>query len=457
MTERQAMEPFETRFVRRVRAYTDPATKRRIDALAIARTAMSSHRSTGWSRRRLGAGALGRRFAGVRWAVASVAIVLIGVVGVAVVGRSSDSGIGLQPTPTTPSTPATSSTPGPAASAGGPIPDVLRHSWQRPYPVLPGQDRWGTGFLILASGRMEFGIEPGTAASASSITAGGPDTLVAKATVETHGCVIGDVGIYRWSLEGKDTVMTLTAISADACATREGALAGQWVRSDFPISPGDGATLPPGTYLTSAFDPFDKSGVSGQLSYTVPERWKVLEDQPASFLLHHLAAASPNQPSTDSFVAVLAQPRMAADFADGAICGPVGSAPGVGHGVDDIVAAIMARPGVVSTPPAAVTIGHSHGVMLNLHLAPSWTGTCVAPEGPVVGLPILVAARSEPGPMVGLSRDHPVRLILLNLTDGRTLSVAIFSPEPAQPSAFDAQVAEVMPIIESFEFHPAMR
>src|SRR5258705_3679644 len=222
---------------------------------------MSSHRSTGLSRRLLGAGDLGRRFAGVRWAVASVAIVLVGVVGVAVVGRSSDSGISSQPTFATPSTPATSSTPGPAASAGGPVPDVLRHSWQRPYPVTPGQDRWGTGFLILASGRIDFGIEPGTAASASSITAGGPDTLVAAATAETHGCVIGDVRIYRSVLAGAETVLTLTAVGADACATREEALAGQWVRADFPGNgplPGD-QTLTPGRHVTSAFDPFEKA------------------------------------------------------------------------------------------------------------------------------------------------------------------------------------------------------
>ena len=78
----------------------------------------------------------------------------------------------------------------------------------------------------------------------------------------------------------------------------------------------------------------------------------------------------------------------------------------------------------------------------------------MAPEGPIVAMPILVEARSEPGPVVAIDRDHPVRLILLDLTDGRTLSITVFSLEPSQPSAFDAQVAEVMPIIESFEFHP---
>ena len=449
MTERQAMERFESRFARRVRAYTDPATERRIDALAISRTAMSSHRATGWSRRRLGAGLLGRRVAGVRWAVASVAVVLIGVVGVAVVGRSPDSGIGLQPTPATPSTPTTSATPAPAASAGGPIPDVLRHSWQRPYPVMPGQDSWGTGFLILASGRIDFGIEPGSAASASSGTAGGPDTIVAIATIETHGCAIGDIGTYRWSLEGKDTVMTLTAIRADACATREEALAGQWVRSDFPPPADHEVTLPPGTHQTSSFDLFGAPTLPGQLSFTVPAGWRVEDDRPSTFALVNVPDAAQGPPATVWVIGLLAQPRMAADFGPGATCGPVSDAPGVGRGVDDLVAAIRARSGVVSTQRAAVTIGGHEGQMLDLHLAPTWTGGCLDAGVLVASTPIL---QSEG--VIGLGRDQPVRLILLDLADGRTMVVGIVDIGPSPRAPFDAHVGEVMPIIESFEFHP---
>jgi hypothetical protein len=108
MTNRQAMEPFETRFGGRVRAYTDVATLRPIDALSISRSAMTPGRATGWSLRRLGAGGFGRRIAGDRWAVVVMAVALIGVVSIAVVGRLSDSGIGTQPTP------APSSPPGPA-------------------------------------------------------------------------------------------------------------------------------------------------------------------------------------------------------------------------------------------------------------------------------------------------------------------------------------------------------
>ena len=440
MTDRRAMKPFETRFADRVRAYTDPATERRIDALAISRAAMSSGHATGWSRRWPVAGLPGRRIAGLRIGVAIVAVVLIGAVGVAVVGRPSDSAIGQK-------------TPSPAPSATGPVPEALRHSWQRPYAVFPGLDQWGSGFLSLARGQLDFGPSAGDRASKSAVAVAGTDTLVATATVETQGCAIGETGTYRWSLEGQGTVMTLTANSADACAAREEALAGPWVRSDLPLPP-SGEPLAPGTYLTSAFDPFGAPGATGQLSYTVPDRWKVKEDRAGAFLLHRLPDDSASQPSMDTLIHLFTQARLMADYMEGATCSQSDEAQGVGRGVDDIVAAIRARPGVVSTPPAAVTIGGYAGQMLDLNLAPTWTGNCQNPDGPIIAMPLLLGLESERSAGIGLVLNSPIRLILLDLTGGRTMAVAVFSGGPSQPSELEVQVGEAMPVIESFEFHP---
>jgi hypothetical protein len=440
MTDQTPMDPFEARLAERVRTYTDPATVRRIDALGMSRAAMTSPQAAGWLQRRLGGGLLDRGLVGARWAAALAAIVIVGLFGVAVLGRPSDT-VGPQPTPS------------PAPLPTGPVPEVLRHSWQRPYAVTPGLDQWGSGFLSLAGDVVDFGPEPGAGASTSPIRSAGLDTLIATATGETHGCAIGDIGAYRWSLEGKGTVMTLTAISADACAAREVALAGPWVRSDLPLPP-SGVALQPGTYLTAAFDPFDVPEALGQLSYTVPERWKVKEDRAETFLLHHLPDDSAIQPSTDSFIHLFTKPRMAADYAEGATCGRSSEAPGVGLGVDDIVAAIMARPGVVSTPPAAVTIGGYEGQVLDLHLPPSWTGGCQAPDGPIVAMPILLGTEFEMGAGAGVGPNSPLRLILLDLSGGRTIAIAVFSGGPLQPSELGEQVADAMPVIESFEFHP---
>ncbi len=389
----------------------------------------------------------GRQILGVPWAVAFVPVLLIGVVAIALLGRVSDSSVSARPTPST------SSVPSALATTRGQISDVIGHSWQRPYAVTPDMDQWPTGFLRLAPGLLDFGPEPGPAASRSNVTAAGPDSLVVKATAETRGCAIGDIGAYRWSVEGKGTVMTLTAIGADACAAREKALAGPWVRSDLQI-PGNGEpTLPPGTYLTSAFDPFGHPGASGQLSYTVPAGWKVLEDAPASLAFLYQPDAFQGQGSTDWFVFALAQPRIATDPEKGATCGPASAALGAGRGVDDIVAAITARPGLLSTPPVAVTIGGYDGQLLDLRLDPSWTGGCQAPEGLIVGMPILVGAESGTGPTVGISGDHPLRLILLDLTGGRTMSIAMVNPDSSDASQFDVQVAALMPVIEGFQLH----
>ena len=84
---------------------------------------------------------------------------------------------------------------------------------------------------------------------------------------------------------------------------------------------------------------------------------------------------------------------MAADFAAGADCNSVVDAPGVGRGRDELVAAIRARPSVVSTPPTEVTVGGFSGLMLDLRLAPSWTGRLhVAAEARVIGASILHGA-----------------------------------------------------------------
>jgi hypothetical protein len=389
----------------------------------------------------------GRQVLGVPWAVAFVPILLIGVVAFALLGRASDSSVGAR------STPSTSSVPSATATTQGQISDAFGHSWQRPYAVTPDMDQWPTGFLRLAPGGLDFGPEPGRAASRSDVTAAGPDSLVVTATAETQGCAVGDVGAYRWSVEGQGTVLTLTAIGADACAARQTALAGPWVRSDLQVPGAGEPTLAPGTYLTSAFDPSNMPGLAGQLSYTVPVGWKVLEDAPASLAFLYLPDASQGQGSTDWFVFALAQPRIATDPEKGASCGPASAAPGVGRRVEDIVAAITARPGLLSTPPAAVTIGGYDGQLLDLRLDPSWTGGCQAPEGLIVGMPILVGAESGTGPTVGISADHPLRLILLDLTGGRTMSIALVNPGSSEASQFDVQVEAMMPVIESFRFH----
>jgi hypothetical protein len=347
--------------------------------------------------------------------------------------------------------PSAASTPSSGALAGAPNVDLILHSWERPLPVTPGLDRWKSGFLSLASGHVDYGTEPGPAASRSAVVVANLDTLAVTATNETRDCAIGNIGTYRWSLEGKNTVMMLTSVSPDACAAREQALTGTWVRSDLPVSDGSEPALPPGTYWSSAFDPLGKPGTPRQLSYTVPEGWKIVEDLPGDIVLHHLSDAAQGQASTDTFIALFAQPGFVA-VDSVAPCGASSDGPRVGQGVKDIAVAIIAQDGVVSTPPTAVTIGGYEGQILDLQVASSWTGGCRLSDGKIASVPFLLRSGPGTGPTVGVDPDHPLRLILLDLTGGRTMAVAIFGIGPAQPLPLKEQVAAAMPIIESFAF-----
>jgi hypothetical protein len=429
------MEPFEARFAELVRAYTDAATEQRIDARAVARAAMSSRGASSWV-----AGTPSWRIAGAPWAAALAALVVVGVVAIAVLQRPLDPA-------TVPSTTATT------RATLGPIPAVILHSWQRPYAVTAGLDQWGSGFLSVTDGLLELRAEPSGPASRSTVAAEGPDRIVVTATGETTGCAIADVGAYRWMVEGKGTVLTLAPVAADGCSARELALAGEWVRADLAGSTAVGPTLEPGEHRTSEFDPFGDPLVTGQLSYTVPEGWTVKEDRSAWFLLHQIADGSGDVPPSEAFVFVFAQPGVAADFEDGAACGEFSDAPEVGGGVDDIEAAIITRAGVIATPAAEVIVGGYEGRMLDLRLAPSWTGGCLAPDL-VLGTPILNHAGPGPGPAVGLGPDGPIRLILLDLGNDRTIAIAVSCFGPSRPDVLEAAIAGAMPVIESFEFHP---
>jgi len=289
MTERDSMEPFETRFAERVRAYTQVATTRDLDPLQVSRDAMSARPADRRSLRHVGSGLFGRPIVGDRWAAVAVAALLIGVVAIAVQGRPSNSRVGG-------STPGPSATAGLTVSPGGAIPDALRHPWQRPSPVAPGPDPYGSGFLDLTGESLELGHVSGVTSSRSTIAVADPDTLLVTATRETQECVIGDSGAYHWIVEGSGTVLTLSPISSDACSARERALAGPWVRSDLPAHPVVGTTMAPGTYTTSAFDPLGDPGLPSRLRYTLPAGWQIDGDDPGTFVLHHDTDVAPGKP-----------------------------------------------------------------------------------------------------------------------------------------------------------------
>ena len=446
MTDQKTTDPFEARFAGLVRTYTDEASAQPIDSLAVSRAAMAAGRASAQVDRRpgrptdrssrgrpLGGGrGRGRPRRRRRGRALVPALELRHRAGTDAIGL-----IGTEPTAL-----------GDRAGPRGPSSLLAAAAADR-----AGTRSWATAQLVLTDALLGVGSDPDTA-SHSAVAAAGPDTLVVTATAETPGCAVGDLGVYRWSLEGKDTFLTLTATGPDACPARETALAGPWVRADLP-QPSEGVTQPPGTYTTTGFDPFADVATPGRLSYTVPAGWKVKEDLMGSFVLHYLPDASTAPvPAGDVHLHPGAAPGGRRLRGRGDLRSLRGGSRGRAEGSTTIVAALAARPGVVATTPAAVTIGGYEGTVVDLRVAPGWTRGCVDQGTTVVGVPIIRGPGSELGPSIGLAPGAPVRLILVDVADGRTMAIAIACGPSSGTSSFDEQVAAAMPVIESMELHP---
>jgi len=71
-------------------------------------------------------------------------------------------------------------------------------------------------------------------------------------------------------------------------------------------------------------------------------------------------------------------------------------------------------------------------------------------------MPILLAAGSPTGPSVDIAPGLPLRLILVDLSDQGTLAVGVFPSETWLAADFDNRLADVVPVLDTFEFHPPM-
>ena len=146
-------------------------------------------------------------------------------------------------------------------------------------------------------------------------------------------------------------------------------------------NPGGGVclnTVTAGTYTTEQF--------VAQLTYTVPNAWQNLEDTPGNFLL---VAPGYSLTGVDAggsdFIGVYASVK--AENRNCATDQEAGSdQPGVAHTPVDMAKEFQTRPGVVAAKPTPATIGGLSGLVMDLHMAADWKGTCFYAETPVVQL-----------------------------------------------------------------------
>jgi hypothetical protein len=190
-----------------------------------------------------------------------------------------------------------------------------------------------------------------------------------------------------------------------------------------------------GTHTTDAFIP--------GLTYTMPAGgWRNLTDQKGEvFFLPPGQDVALIGPGGADYIGVYTSVR-----AENRNCSNEEEAssdePGVGRTPEALAAEFQARPGLATTTPTAVTIGGLSGLVMDLRLAPGWTGRCFyAPDPAVQLLGGVDPSAFEHGIITGLT----MRLYLLARGDS---SLAIEIDDYADGANLDAYSA----IVDQFVF-----
>ena len=411
--------------------------------LQAAETTPQARRRTGWP--------VWRSFHMTRLPIVATVVATLAVVigGGFLLTRGNDPGLGA-PTATPNASPST--------TAPGYVPEELLSEWisgTRAFPGLhpdAGSDLRFTvgGFTFAQSNSINNVLARGFASS--------PDTGRLQLTTQEPSlvCQADETGLYSWTLSPGGTTLTITAES-DACAPRLTAIAGEWTRVRC-VDPNDSCLgdVEAGTYRSQFFTPrlpplAAWTANYGGLTYTVPDGWANSADWPMSYDLVPAASYPPvGDAAVDTHgIYLVGQPAAQAQSRDDTRC-VVAEAEGVGHTVDDLVGWISSHPGLDAGEPAPVTIGGRAGQMIDVKVAPEWTATCADYPGQAPLALMFTQIGTPPDTYSwGIGQGQTDRIILLDLGEGQVVLIGITTN---RPGAFDALVAEAMPIIESFEF-----
>jgi pimeloyl-ACP methyl ester carboxylesterase len=199
--------------------------------------------------------------------------------------------------------------------------------------------------------------------------------------------------------------------------------------------------LPAGTYVSEEF------GIP--LSYTVPdEGWFNFEDAPDAYGL--------NTSSIWGIWCVCVWRDVApASLAE---CAPDVANLHGGTSAEEIMAWLVAHPGLDTTEPTPVTVGGLDGFMIDVSIKPSWTETC--PEYGVDEPVAWALVGTEPiggGVPWGVVANESQRDYVLDLPGGGNIAISmdaccdppfgdLDSPE------YQQRVDAVTPVIDSFQF-----
>ena len=384
-------------------------------------------------------------------AAAIVAVILVGSI---LLGQP-DQGVVGGPTSSPSSVPVTATPNVSPSAASTKIPPELQSFWitaPRSVSNLSPRERFR---FSLFSSTLEFPdddlVNPELA---SRVTASGPDTLETVTTDTTAGCLVGDVGHYRWGLSPGGTRLTLTPSGTDECPARQAALPGEWFRVACR-NEGSGCLGPlePGTIISQFVAPGLPSRTEwhpdwAALSFTVPAGWANSIDWPSTYHLTPSADYAKEDPTgpRDGLAHRISVWALPLPMGHRATCEE--SVEDVPRTVEGFTTYVANLPTHLASTPQPITIDGRAGMWMDVRVDPAWEGLC--PEGGSASLTFLSplpGMEFDPGPLIltGAARH---RLIFLPIGE----DVVLIAIEAQDPARFDELVAEAMPIIETFDF-----
>ena len=175
-----------------------------------------------------------------------------------------------------------------------------------------------------------------------------------------------------------------------------------------------------------------------KLTFTVPDGWNNTLDTNRKYTLHYNFARG-------HFLQVITQIAIPEQTAD---CSRATKA-GAGSGVADWVAFLTTNPGLVTTKPAAITLGGYTGMQLDLHVASSWTARCPSSLGPAVELMVASAPENQGSRWID---DQQVTVRILDVAGETVIIYLESSSNPADLAALNQQFE---PFFASLQFTPA--
>jgi hypothetical protein len=192
------------------------------------------------------------------------------------------------------------------------------------------------------------------------------------------------------------------------------------------------------TFESREFDP--------ALSYAVPSGWVNNIDAPRAYGL--AAEGGYIGLMTGPFARVADPTCNTGGIPDASPTADLGTA-GVGKTLAEVVATLSGDPRLLTTPAQTVTVGDRTGQMIDISIAPTWTGTCEW-GGEVPAVDILSTTDDHSGPGFRLVGTERSRFIFLDVGE----SVVEINIGVTDGTDFETFAAEVMPIIESMQFTP---